>query len=82
MGSFAHAGLESAKALLAQMERVSRESVSRSGKVDYEALREILDDALDDLSTRPMVMLYLVAYLSHCLAGSIPDRQTWSPPFL
>lgn len=82
MGSQSHLGVVRARALIAQIETLSRESIEKAGEVDCSRIAAALDDALDDLSTRPMLMLYLAAYLSRCVTGSVPDHRLWTPPFL
>lgn len=82
MGSTAHPGVARAQALLAQIERLSRESAAKSGEVDCSVLAQLLDEALDSLAGRQMLLVYLATYLSRCVSGAVPDYRDWLPPIL
>lgn len=80
MALLAVPGAARAQALLAQIERVSREAASRSAEPDCDALVILLDDALDSLADRRAFLAYIALFLSRCVTGSIPSHRDWLPP--
>lgn len=82
MGSAASPALRGvqARALLSEIERLSRESIATSGEIDVTMLADVLDTHLDNLRERQALMRYLAAYLSRCVTKSMPDYRVWSPP--
>lgn len=68
------------RTLLSELERISKESIARSGEIDIALLTQAIDSALDDLRQRDEVLHFLAAYLGRCLTGSIPDLRRWEPP--
>lgn len=68
------------RGLLTRLEEESRTMVRVRGEIDPEALGKLLGACLDDPRTHDATIKYLAAYLSRCLAGSVPDFRIWQPP--
>jgi hypothetical protein len=66
-------------ALLGEVDRLARESVTRTGQIDLRAIQDVLDQALHARADRADLLMYLGAYLVQCLNGSIPDKDLWNP---
>jgi hypothetical protein len=79
MGSILPRPHPEGRALLLHLERVINKSIAETGDFDLAELAAIVDNYLDDLSKRDKVVLYLTAYLAHCLKGHIPDISIWIP---
>ena len=80
MAPSAHQGVARAKELLAQIERLAHKSAAQGGEVDCVALGVLLDEALDNLASRQILVAYLAAFLARCVSGSVPDYRDWHPP--
>lgn len=80
MGSAAHRASDdsryaAARALLSTIEGSARTYPNP----DIPAIVSAIDSALDDLRDREATLLFLAAYLSRCLTGSVPDYTIFEP---
>lgn len=66
---------DAARDLLARLQHESRTMVLECGEVDPGALATLLQAGMDD----PETVRFLAAFLSRCIAGSVPDFRTWHP---
>jgi hypothetical protein len=67
------------RTLLLGVERLNNQATVKTGEPDVAAAARLITAALQDPERRVEVTAYLAAFLTRCLAGSVPDIRRWDP---